>query len=97
MDEVWVGVCCRADGLIQHIALAGYRRGSIPSSAREELRLPERRALPFSLALVFLLAIASAAVHTKEVLELLWEVAIAIGMLSRRHREPRQMPLLAGK
>ena len=89
MDKVWVCMCGRADGLIQHVALAGYRGGSIPSSAREELGLAERGALPFRLALVFLLAIAGAAVHAEEVLELLGEVAVAIGVLAGRHRESR--------
>lgn len=97
MGKVGVGMGCRAERLVQHIALAGYRGRSIPPRAGEELGLTKRRALPFGLALVFLLAIAGAAGHAEEILELLREVAVAIGVLAGRHREGRQMPLLVGR
>lgn len=81
MNEVWVGVGGRANGIIQCIALAGYGLGSVSSSAGEELGLA-KGAFPFSLPLRFLLAGASVARHPKEVLELLREVAVAIGVLA---------------
>lgn len=87
---------CRADRIIQHVAFASYCGRSIPSSTGEELGL-SKRPFAFCLGLLFLLAIVGAAVHAEEVLELLWEVAVAIGMLASRHGEVRQMPLLVGK